>query len=31
VRTTGVNQDGTVVIEFQRTLLVYKREHAPRR
>jgi acyl dehydratase len=31
VRTTGVNQDGTVVIEFERTLLVYKRDHAPRR
>ena len=31
VKTTGVNQEGTVVIEFERTLLVYKREHAPRR
>jgi acyl dehydratase len=30
VRTTGVNQDGTEVITFERTLLVYKREHAPR-
>ena len=29
VRTTGFNQDGTVVITFRRTLLVYKREHAP--
>jgi acyl dehydratase len=31
VKTTGVNQQGTVVIEFERTLLVYKREHAPQR
>jgi itaconyl-CoA hydratase len=30
VRTTGVNQDGTEVITFERTLLVYKRDHAPR-
>jgi itaconyl-CoA hydratase len=30
VRTTGVNQEGTVVITFERTLLVYKRDHAPR-
>jgi itaconyl-CoA hydratase len=30
VRTTGVNQEGTEVITFERTLLVYKREHAPR-
>ncbi|MEW6636491.1 MAG: MaoC family dehydratase [Actinomycetota bacterium] len=29
VRTTGYNQDGTVVIEFERTLMVYKRERAP--
>src|ERR671933_894888 len=29
VKTTGYNQDGTVVITFRRTLLVYKREHAP--
>jgi acyl dehydratase len=28
VRTTGVNQDGTEVITFERTLLVYKRDHA---
>jgi acyl dehydratase len=31
VRTTGVNQEGTAVITFERTLLVYKRDHAPRR
>src|SRR3954471_15101930 len=30
VRTTGLNHEGTVVITFERTLLVYKREHAPR-
>ena len=30
VRTTGINQDGTEVITFERTLLVYKRDHAPR-
>src|SRR5918911_3285639 len=29
VKTTGFNQDGTVVITFRRTLLVYRREHAP--
>lgn len=29
VRTTGFKQDGTVVITFQRTILVYKRGHAP--
>jgi acyl dehydratase len=31
VATTGFNQDGTVVITFRRTLLVYRRETAPRR
>jgi acyl dehydratase len=30
VKTTGYNQDGRVVITFKRTLLVYKRGHAPR-
>ncbi len=30
VKTTGYNQHGTVVIEFKRVLLVYKRGHAPR-
>ena len=29
VRTTGYNQDGVVVITFKRTLMVYKRGHAP--
>lgn len=29
VRTTGFNQAGVTVIEFQRTLLVYKRGHVP--
>jgi len=31
VRTTGYKQDGTVVIEFKRALLVYKRAHLPER
>ena len=30
VRTTGYNQDGTTVIEFKRTVMVYKRDHAPK-
>ncbi|MSO82046.1 MAG: MaoC family dehydratase [Acidobacteria bacterium] len=30
VRTTGVNQQGVPVIEFQRTFMVYKRGHVPR-
>jgi acyl dehydratase len=29
VKTTGSNQDGTVVIEFKRTFMVYKRAHVP--
>lgn len=29
VKTTGFKQDGTVVITFQRTILVYKRGHVP--
>lgn len=29
VRTTGFNQEGTVVIEFRRTILAYKRGHVP--
>lgn len=29
VRTTGYNQDQTIVCTFRRTLLVYKRSHAP--
>jgi itaconyl-CoA hydratase len=28
-KTTGFKQDGTVVIEFKRTVLVYKRGHVP--
>ena len=30
VRTRGLNQDGKVVIEFRRTLLVYRRGRSPR-
>ncbi len=30
VETTGFNQDGTVVIVFRRTVMVYKRDHAPK-
>jgi acyl dehydratase len=30
VKTTGYNQDGTAVITFTRTVMVYKRGHAPR-
>jgi len=29
VKTTGLNQHGTVVIEFKRTFMVYKRGHLP--
>lgn len=29
IKTWGFNQDGTVVIEFKRTLMVYKRGHTP--
>ncbi len=29
VKTTGYNQDGKVVIEFVRTIMVYKRGHVP--
>ena len=28
-KTTGINQDGTIVIEFTRTVMVYKRGHVP--
>ena len=31
VKTVGFNQDGTVVMEFSRTILVYKRGHVPER
>lgn len=29
MKTTGYNQNGIVVITFKRTLLVYRRGHAP--
>jgi len=29
VKTTGFNQDGTVVMTFRRSILVYKRAHVP--
>jgi itaconyl-CoA hydratase len=29
LRTTGLNQEGVVVIEFNRTIMVYKRDHVP--
>jgi acyl dehydratase len=29
IKTIGYKQDGTVVMEFRRTILVYKRGHAP--
>jgi len=28
-RTTGFNQDGVVVIEYRRTVMIYKRGHVP--
>jgi itaconyl-CoA hydratase len=28
-KTTGFNQDGTVVIEYKRTVMIYKRGHVP--
>jgi len=31
VRTTGYKQDGTVVIELERSVMVYRRGHAPAR
>ncbi|MBK8248914.1 MAG: MaoC family dehydratase [Gemmatimonadetes bacterium] len=31
VKSTGYKQDGTVVIEFRRSVMVYKRGHAPER
>ncbi len=30
VKTIGFNQDGKIVIEFQRTLMVYKRDYLPK-
>jgi hypothetical protein len=29
VKTTGFKQDGTVVMTFRRSILVYKRGHVP--
>jgi acyl dehydratase len=29
VKTRGLNQHGEVVVEFQRTIMVWKRQHAP--
>ena len=29
VKTTGFKQDGTVVMTFRRTILVYRRGHVP--
>ena len=29
IKTTGFKQDGTVVLEFKRSLLVYRRGHVP--
>ena len=31
VRTTGFKQDGTIVMEFRRTILVYKRGKGPKK
>ena len=31
VRTTGYKQDGTVVIELERSVMIYRRGHAPSR
>jgi acyl dehydratase len=30
IKTTGFNQDGKVIMEFRRTILVYKRGHEPK-
>jgi acyl dehydratase len=29
VKTTGLNQDGTVVLEFKRTFMVFRRDYRP--
>ena len=31
VKTTGLNQNGNVVIEYKRTFMVYKRAHLPKK
>jgi itaconyl-CoA hydratase len=30
VKTTGYNQNGETVITFKRTIMVYKKKHAPK-
>jgi acyl dehydratase len=30
IKSTGFKADGTIVMEFRRTILVYKRGHEPR-
>jgi itaconyl-CoA hydratase len=30
VETVGYNQDGETVITFKRTVMVYKKDHAPK-
>jgi itaconyl-CoA hydratase len=30
VKTTGYNQHGTTVITFKRTIMVYRKNHAPK-
>jgi acyl dehydratase len=30
VKTTGYNQDGRTVITFKRTVMIYKKDHAPK-
>jgi len=30
IKTTGFKEDGTIVMEFRRTILVYKRKHLPK-
>jgi acyl dehydratase len=29
IKTSGANQEGVVVMEFKRTIMVYKRDHVP--
>jgi acyl dehydratase len=31
IKTRGMNQDGVVVIEFKRTMMIYKRDHSPKK
>jgi acyl dehydratase len=30
IKTTGFKQDGVIIMEFRRTILVYKRGHVPK-